>query len=253
MNTTAQQRQLVQEHFDDYATDCRWQSYYDTTSKSYSYPFQLRKNCFRKFMKKLNSRRVLDVGCGSGDFIIGLPSSVEKYHGFDISSDMIAAAKDLRKRQIESVPDDKSVEFEVSDVLSFNPKKKFDYVFASGLTEYFEDIQLVMDKLAEFVDDDGYLAVQTPNRNFFRWEGKHKIYSEEKGFAHHRLSCDELDQFAKKSNLEKVAGKFVNFTLPLGDNVVFIKKIFNVFANSFLPRNASDKYASMYIGLYRKI
>lgn len=63
-------------------------------------------------------KRVLDVGCGTGEFVSILRNNCEDCTGLDISEDMISYAK-------VNVPD---VKFVLGDMRSFNLKQKFDLI-----------------------------------------------------------------------------------------------------------------------------
>ena len=72
----------------------------------------------------LTDQTVLDVGCGVGDLLGFLQTEkiTAKYTGWDISPEMIAAA---RKKYPQGV-------FEVKDLLEEQKPPRFDYVVASG-------------------------------------------------------------------------------------------------------------------------
>ena len=74
----------------------------------------------------LDGRRVLDVGCGFGDFLGFLQGrGIEPvYTGIDVCEPMV-------RRCIERFG--KLARFEVADVLEYEPAQSFDYVVASGL------------------------------------------------------------------------------------------------------------------------
>ena len=92
----------------------------------------------------------------------------------DFSKEMIISARkrfDAVKGENDSSVD---VSFEQADILTYAPDITFDFIIASGLTEYFEEIKLVFEKFYELTRPGGVVAVQTPNRNFFRWHGQKK-------------------------------------------------------------------------------
>ena len=74
----------------------------------------------------LDGRRVLDVGCGFGDFLGFLQQRGTEpvYTGIDVCEPMV-------QRCIERFG--KLARFEVADVLEYEPAQSFDYVVASGL------------------------------------------------------------------------------------------------------------------------
>ena len=243
----------VLKHFDQYASDARWQSFYDMERQTFNYPFKLRQDCFCFFMNKVKPKSILDAGCGSGDFLVGLPPSAEEFLGVDLSKEMIEAAEKLHRDQLKTSLTGIAVKFVVADLLSYVPEKQYDFVIASGLTEYFENIPKTVGKLASFASLGGHVAIQTPNRKCFRWGGKRKIFSREKGFSHQRLSSLELDNIAIKSGLKKVEGRFVSYSIPLVPNTPFLQRSVNAKAAILALKPLSEKLAAMYIALYEKV
>ena len=73
----------------------------------------------------LQNTKILDVGCGFGDFYNYLVKKKIKvdYTGFDIAPNILKVAK-------KNHP---NLNFEVKDILTENVDDNFDYVFASGI------------------------------------------------------------------------------------------------------------------------
>ena len=76
----------------------------------------------------LEGERLLDIGCGIGDFYAYLRSQFTDFHyeGIDLSPGMIERAK---KKHTDAI-------FDCQDLFDFSPKKTYDYVFASGALSY---------------------------------------------------------------------------------------------------------------------
>jgi SAM-dependent methyltransferase len=74
-----------------------------------------------------HGRRLLDVGCGFGDFLAFLHAREihPRYTGIDLCEPMIARCRD-RFAAAEGI-------FKVSDVLAYRPDEPYDYVVASGI------------------------------------------------------------------------------------------------------------------------
>lgn len=244
----------VQKHFDDYAKRGAWQDFYKESSDKRNVAFELRILKCVDFLEKLQPQTVLDTGCGSGNFIKAIPDSVREYRGIDFSNEMITSA--IKQFGATKGKRDSSldVSFEQADILLYNPDKKFDFIIASGLTEYFEEIEPVFEKFYELTKLGGVVAVQTPNRNFFRWKGHKKIFSQKKGFAHHRLAFDELDSLAENAGFKKLDGAFVNhLIIPFSSNFPWLHRTFDRTFASHFPVKISQTRATMYFGLYQKL
>jgi SAM-dependent methyltransferase len=73
----------------------------------------------------LQGKKILDIGCGFGDFYDYLEqnSIYVDYHGIDLSEKIIAAARERRHDML----------VEVRDILTDGINERFDYVFESGI------------------------------------------------------------------------------------------------------------------------
>ncbi len=82
---------------------------------------------FLQFLKigKIEGKKILDLGCGLGDFFKFLDEQgiKTKYTGYDIVSDFIFHCQKTYQ----------DAKFEERDILFSRPKEKFEYVFASGI------------------------------------------------------------------------------------------------------------------------
>lgn len=76
---------------------------------------------------ELDGRSVLDVGCGFGDFLAFLDRRGirARYTGLDVCAPMIDHCRERFAGR--------DAEFEVADVLDFEPGEQFDFVVASGI------------------------------------------------------------------------------------------------------------------------
>jgi SAM-dependent methyltransferase len=112
--------------------------------------------CYQKHLnekvKKLNPASVLEVGCGDGYFLGGLPSTIERKVGVDLSEKAIAFAKAFH-------PD---CEFHVQDAAEMD--EKFDLVAAIEVIEHIPEDLLphFMKALAARVKDDGIVLITVP-------------------------------------------------------------------------------------------
>jgi SAM-dependent methyltransferase len=77
-----------------------------------------------------HGRRLLDAGCGFGDFLAYLNARgiYPRYTGLDITPPMIERCKS-RFAHTEA-------RFEIGDALTYEPDERFDYVVASGIFGY---------------------------------------------------------------------------------------------------------------------
>lgn len=69
---------------------------------------------------------VLELGCGSGDYLVALSQNLQSISGLDLSEEMLGAAG--RKAEAEGV----STDLHVGDMRNFSIDQKFKLIFAAG-------------------------------------------------------------------------------------------------------------------------
>ncbi len=103
---------------------------------------------------KLNTGRVLDFGCGQGDFLTSLPPTIKKY-GVEINQKAIKFIK-------EKYPEIKI--FRTWEKLK-SSRIKFDLITLWHVLEHLEKPREVLKQLARRLRRGGYLIISTPNSN----------------------------------------------------------------------------------------
>jgi len=106
--------------------------------------------------------RILDVGCGTGDFSLALAAeSGVLVLGVDMSSNAIEVA---RKKQGTDLP---NCRFECLDVTNLNPSpdEKFNFIILNDVTEHLSDkeLTLLFTKIRHLLTQDGEVIIHTPN------------------------------------------------------------------------------------------
>jgi 2-polyprenyl-3-methyl-5-hydroxy-6-metoxy-1,4-benzoquinol methylase len=99
----------------------------------------------------LQTARVLDVGCGSGDVAIDVWRRISLHHsatvcGWDMSPTAIASARKLAARVDRNPSTDSSISFEESNVFALGPPgehQRFDFVYCSLFMHHFSSQQTV--------------------------------------------------------------------------------------------------------------
>jgi len=241
----------IQQHFDEYAITHEWQSYYEKGLNSGNCNFHLRFNAYKRIVEQYSPETLLDLGCGSGDFLSLCINSETMYHGVDFSKEMIASVN----QKIQKLPEEVKKRFscEQGTVESMKNDVQYDFVLASGLLEYFEDLKPVATIMHQSTKSGGLLAVQVPNSEYYRWHNKEQKINEKKNFLHHRITKDECDSLFTSLGYRLVKGHFVNHIyFPLSLKFPKLYVFLSDFLGPVTPEFISRRFASMYIGVYQK-
>lgn len=86
--------------------------------------------------------------------------------------------------------------FYVEDFMHFNVEEKFDLVYSLGLVEHFDNYEGVIKKHAQFVADQGYLIITTPNFEGFFQKLIHKFLDSE-NYKRHNIKAMNPKKWAK--------------------------------------------------------
>ncbi len=194
----------VKEYFEDIASD--FDSYYD---KPDGYLDSIINAWLRRpgLLKRLEisldlsdpkiGKNVLDIGCGSGKFVVECAKKGATVVGIDISKEMIEIAKEFCKKN------NVDVDLKVGDATIGLPEG-FDVCIALGVFEYFKDPMPILKNMMKSTKQGGKVifsvpssyALQTPLRNMLLY------YRNVKCYYHTRNSVESL-LYDLKSNIRK--------------------------------------------------
>jgi ubiquinone/menaquinone biosynthesis C-methylase UbiE len=160
------------------------------------YPFQLCKHLFKRFdMKK--GAKLLDVGCGRGDFIKGFKDLGLEVSGIDRE---FGDPETLKGIEV------KLVDFE-KDSLPFN-SDTFDFVFSKSVIEHFWNPEHFIKECHRILKPKGTIIVMTPD-----WQSQRLIFYDD--YTH----CHPYTPTALKDLLEingfKEASSEIFYQLPV--------------------------------------
>ena len=145
------------EFIEKYWTDI-WNNQEDITRKIGKIPSRPEFQIMEPYLNESKGNiRVLDGGCGLGDWTVYLNKSGYNVVGVDISSDVIAKLK-------KYFPD---VEFQVADIRKTNfPDASFDVYFSWGVFEHFEEgLQPCIREAMRLLKPGGILLISVPSDN----------------------------------------------------------------------------------------
>lgn len=108
-----------------------------------------------KELNKTSSRRILDIGCGSGVLSVPLAQNGHRVLGIDFSAPMIELATERAKNA------DVKVQFQVEDFLK-KDFSDFDDTVALGVMEYFKNPQPIIQKMITSTRCGGKIIFDIP-------------------------------------------------------------------------------------------
>lgn len=164
---------MVKDFFSGYAG--KWDSLYGKNNKKDPFS-KFTDNVLRKVIKvrfiktveivKTNGcKSVLDVGCGSGRYVLEFAREGLQVHGIDFANEMLDIARESLKREAL----ENKATFDQISWQGFEPKHKYDAIVAIGFFDYQEDPAGALLKMtqasnklviASFPKSSGLLAFQ---------------------------------------------------------------------------------------------
>ena len=148
-------QELVTQHFD--ATAQEFDSIYTGEGKGRvgrALDHLLRRDMYNRFRLTLEAcgdpkgQTILDVGCGSGRFMLPLAERGASVVGLDPAPNMI----DLARKLAEQRGALDRCEFVVNDLAHFQPDRTYDVVLGIGLFDYLEDPLPTLRRMVELAD-----------------------------------------------------------------------------------------------------
>ncbi len=107
------------------------------------------------------SKKVLDIGCGKGDFAAALKnqSPVDEVWGIDISTASIEVAKTLL---------DTAICTDLTEDVSVLPDNYFDTIYFNDMLEHIVDPKSLLQDLTSKISEDGVVIASIPNIRHFK-------------------------------------------------------------------------------------
>lgn len=161
----------------------------------------------------LNHRKILDLGCGDGDFLKRFVSLEEplEVHGYDFSETGIEKAKigdELTLRNIPNIYRNISFEelkFELDEGFS-TEEKYFDIITSIGVIEHLDIPEILFYLVDKLLKDDGVFVLEHPNFLNVRgiiWKTLEIFVGAEMSKTDkHTILPDKVFEYMEKYNLE---------------------------------------------------
>lgn len=136
---------------------------------------------FMKYMEKCSINTVLEIGCGTGQYPIGLKHifNGKKYTGLDISQTAIDYCKTKS-----------DFEFICTDFLKKKLNREFDLVYSHAVIDHVYDIELFIKNIIKLSNKNAYI---TSYRGYFPDLENHKMnWNDSEGSYYNDISVKQI-------------------------------------------------------------
>jgi len=159
---------------------------YNVKTKPYTdYPKKLIEH-LHKMLNMKNNEKILELGCGRGEFINSFIEKGLDGYGLDISDNSKKKFPNI-KLNISDIMKEKTLPYEDS---------KFDYIFSKSFIEHFYDAEFIFQEMYRILKTNGILLTLTPD-----WEDNYKMFYDD--FTHKRpFTLESLKNIHKINNFE---------------------------------------------------
>jgi ubiquinone/menaquinone biosynthesis C-methylase UbiE len=114
-----------------------------------------------QFLGSVESKSILEVGCGRGATLLDLASRGANVVGLDYSEEALAQCRELQSLNAVSG----RATFVGGDARKMPfPERSFDFVFSVGLIEHFQEPAGILLEQYRVLREGGYLLVQVPQK-----------------------------------------------------------------------------------------
>jgi 2-polyprenyl-3-methyl-5-hydroxy-6-metoxy-1,4-benzoquinol methylase len=196
------------------------------------------------FFPDLQEKRVLDVGCGNGDFLISCCLlGAKETVGIDFVAEVVKGAL----KNVNNSGFEKKINVVQADALKIPfPDNSFDVVMSFGLLEHFEKQSELIFEKKRVLKKNGFLIVLVPNffsipRQFFGIA--RRIFQPENVIFEKPLTSWLLKKELEKAGLRKIEIKgiyYFPYQAIIKEAITVSKSlmVFNLLNNSFMKHFA---------------
>lgn len=150
---------------------------------------------------KLSNKRVLDVGCGAGDFVILLATKFNaNAEGVDIDTKKINIAKQISGKY------KLNTKFYIKNLENLKLDKKYDLIICSAVLEHIKNDKKLLRVLNKSLSSQGLLFINTPTEN------RPKSIKHEGGVGHVRAGyeIEDLKRILKQNKFKIIGYQYVD-------------------------------------------
>lgn len=199
----SEQKKITKIYFNEVAGEW-FKRAYDPDGKFLTFPTgKVRQDITISEMKRLNvKKKVIDLGCGTGQLVIELLKNGYKTMGIDNAPSMIAEARQMLLKEFPAM--DGSKVFHAKDVLNLDMEERFDVVTAMGLLEYLENDFAFFETVKRLLNSGGYAFIECRNRLFNITSGnQYTLEAADSGDLKKLISqLDRIQKYSPTSTIE---------------------------------------------------
>lgn len=119
----------------------------------------------QKYLNMKKTKKLLDIGCGTGYFLKTAELKGLIAYGIDISKEAVDISKTITNNSQLSVADGEKLPF---------CDDRFDYITCLGTLEHFLDVNKGVQEMARVSKNSAVICIMVPNINFFGWKTQFK-------------------------------------------------------------------------------
>jgi SAM-dependent methyltransferase len=242
---------MLRDYFERRAREGSWGVLYDGPPTLDNYNFLTRRDAVLRLLEADGPyQRVLDVGCGTGDYAGVALRHGGEYHGVDFSAGMIAGARERTSAAGQAA----RLAVAAGDALPY-ANDSFDLVLGLGYIAYFQDPAPPLNEIRRVLRPGGTAILQVAKADVCGWLDERLARTAPSlppGWVNVRYSRRGLDGLMATAGFECAGFAFNNFhTLPRA----LRRRYPNLFVrlSEFLTRTGSSVFSPLavnYVGKY---
>ena len=210
-----------------------------------------------QLIQRVPSPRILDLGCGSGDFTMEIARALSACSvcGVEPSLDMLSSALQKARAGFIFVP---------GEIDTFETEEKFDLVVCNGVLHYSKNHAHVLRKMRSWLNPHGQVAIQLPaNRDTWAISSGLELADSPKFSAHLQsfpkvsgaLKIDEYARILHELNFSEQVVRMEAHAHPLPSGEVQFQWLKQTFINGYqshLPPAVSADFEADYRSLFER-
>jgi 2-polyprenyl-3-methyl-5-hydroxy-6-metoxy-1,4-benzoquinol methylase len=156
------QKSEILNHFENEAKEGIWDNLYNPNNpSSYSFINRIKKSL--DSIEDLNDKKIIDLGCGTGALIPFVLNNNAHYTGIDNSVEMISVIKEKFFKEFN----EGKIKLKLNNFIDIKNNEKFDIIIGLGFIEYFDEYEVIFDKISLLLNNNGQVILSFQNNSSF--------------------------------------------------------------------------------------